>query len=85
MIPVTALQRETTTQTVRHWLADLYTGSTQAKRPSHQWAVAGVEPSLGDMLRDPMVLLVMARDAINAEDVALAIVQAKAQLMEAAV
>lgn len=33
------------------------------------WARAGVEPSLEEMLADPVVGIVMERDAVTAEDV----------------
>lgn len=80
MIPVTALPRETTTQTARSATSVVLQGTGAKRRPSHQWAVAGVEPLLGDMLLDPLVLLVMARDAIKQQDILDAINCARTQL-----
>ncbi|SIS96254.1 hypothetical protein [Insolitispirillum peregrinum] len=82
MSHVTALKRETATQTVRTPGAAVKTETGKTLRPSHKWAVAGVEPSVMDMLRDPLVQLVMARDAINADDVDAALARAQAQLAE---
>jgi hypothetical protein len=38
-------------------------------RPQHRYACAGIEPSIEEMLADPIVHLVMARDGITEQDV----------------
>lgn len=47
---------------------------------SKKWMRSGEEPRLKDMLNDPIVELVMARDNLNANDVWQVVNQAKAQI-----
>jgi hypothetical protein len=47
------------------------------------WKFAGREPSLGEMMNDPLVHLVMARDNLSAHAVGQEMAQAKATLQNA--
>jgi len=47
---------------------------------SKKWMRSGEEPRLKDMLNDPIVELIMARDNLNANDIWQVVNQAKAQI-----
>jgi hypothetical protein len=48
-----------------------------------QWKQAGLEPTLAEVMADPIVHLVMARDGIHAAQVAEAVSQARQQMRAA--
>jgi len=50
------------------------------KMLSKKWMRSGEEPRLRDMLNDPIVELVMARDNLKANDVWKVVNKAKAQI-----
>jgi|GEM_PF-5546151 hypothetical protein len=40
---------------------------------SARWAQAGIEPTIGEMLDDPVIMAVMRRDGVTAGDIAAVI------------
>lgn len=47
---------------------------------SNKWAQAGQEPSLKEMMADPIVAMVMARDNLQADDVWKVVEKAKERI-----
>jgi hypothetical protein len=62
---------------------DDFSGAVRAKavpRRADDWLRPGAEPSLGDVLADPLVHLVMRRDGVGQAQLRLIIAQAQACL-----
>ena len=54
--------------------------SNRRPRRTVAWSQAGVEPTLSEMLADPIVHLVMARDGLSRADVERAVAHGQRQL-----
>ena len=48
--------------------------------PRENWARAGVEPSLADLMHDPIVHLIMRRDNVAPSDLLKVVARARAHL-----
>ncbi|WP_167730358.1 hypothetical protein [Terasakiella sp. SH-1] len=51
---------------------------------SKKWAQSGIEPSLKEMMKDPIIELIMARDNLKTDDVWQVVQNAKQQIEQRA-